>query len=83
MSSTASLCGAIFYIVYSTIGIAGNSITTIALLRDRKIRQHSTTAFILSLCISDSIFSLVVMPLMAAAYINEVSEKFEVTEDWL
>ncbi|XP_037042256.1 protein trapped in endoderm-1-like isoform X2 [Bradysia coprophila] len=71
MSSAASVCGAIFFVVYSIIGIAGNSITTIALLRDRKIRQHSTTAFILSLCISDWIFSLVVMPLMAAAYMNE------------
>ncbi|XP_037051806.1 protein trapped in endoderm-1-like [Bradysia coprophila] len=70
MTSTGYTCGAILFIIFTMVGFIGNSITTVALLRDRNIRQHSTTAFILSLCISDLIFASFCLPVTAAAFLN-------------
>lgn len=51
----------------------GNLITLTALLRDRLIRQHVTTVFILSLCISDLIYSVTCFPVSVAAYLDNVN----------
>lgn len=53
--------------------ILGNLITILALLRCSKLRSHATTAFVLSLCISDLLFCTISLPLTAVRYINEVS----------
>lgn len=55
---------------------AGNLITIIALLQHQKLRGHATTAFVLSLCISDLLFCSFSMPLTAIRYINKVGIRF-------
>lgn len=47
---------------------AGNLITLLALIRCPKLRNHATTAFIISLCISDLFFCAISMPLQAIRY---------------
>lgn len=47
-------------------------ITIIALLQHQKLRGHVTTAFVLSLCISDLLFCSISMPLTAARYMYKV-----------
>lgn len=54
----------------------GNLITIIALLQHQKLRGHATTAFVLSLCISDLLFCSFSMPLTAVRYINKVKITF-------
>lgn len=58
-------------IVFSFVGVAGNLVTVIALLKYARLRRHATTAFVISLSISDLIFSAVNLPLTASRYINE------------
>nr|WKF45127.1 gustatory receptor 19 [Podabrus annulatus] len=63
----ASVCAIIFCIV----GVVGNLVTVLALIRCPKLRSHATTAFVLSLCISDLLFCSVNLPLTASRYIHE------------
>lgn len=49
-------------------GIIGNLLTVIALLKYHKLRKHPTTAFVLSLSISDLFFCAVNMPLTAIRF---------------
>ena len=42
--------------------------TLLALVRCPKLRNHATTAFIISLCISDLLFCSISMPLQAIRY---------------
>ncbi|XP_011868593.1 PREDICTED: protein trapped in endoderm-1 [Vollenhovia emeryi] len=58
-------------IIFSIIGVLGNLITVIALLKYTRLRRHATTAFVISLSISDLIFSAVNLPLTASRYLNE------------
>uniref|UniRef100_A0A1B0CGF8 G-protein coupled receptors family 1 profile domain-containing protein n=2 Tax=Lutzomyia longipalpis TaxID=7200 RepID=A0A1B0CGF8_LUTLO len=60
----AAVCASIF----TVIGILGNLITILALLRCPKLRSHATTAFVLSLCISDLLFCSMSLPLQAIRY---------------
>ncbi|KAG8239715.1 hypothetical protein J437_LFUL019073 [Ladona fulva] len=46
-------------------------ITAFALLRCSKLRSHATTAFVVSLCLSDLMFCAINLPLTASRYINE------------
>ncbi|KAG5318619.1 GUTR1 protein, partial [Pseudoatta argentina] len=64
---TAAICA----IIFSIIGVLGNLITVIALLKYTRLRRHATTAFVISLSISDLIFSAVNLPLTASRYLNE------------
>ncbi|XP_076619287.1 trapped in endoderm 1 [Colletes latitarsis] len=64
---TAAVCAIIFCVV----GVAGNLVTVIALLKYTRLRRHATTAFVISLSISDLIFSAVNMPLTASRYLHE------------
>lgn len=61
----------------------GNLITIIALLQHQKLRGHATTAFVLSLCISDLLFCTISMPLTAIRYINKVSIQFWFWKIWI
>ncbi|XP_025836884.1 G-protein coupled receptor moody isoform X2 [Agrilus planipennis] len=54
-------------ILIMVVGIAGNLLTVIALLRNSKIRTVAA-AFIASLCISDLLFCLVVLPFAASQF---------------
>ncbi|XP_076677059.1 trapped in endoderm 1 [Andrena cerasifolii] len=64
---TAAVCA----IIFSIVGVAGNLVTVIALLKYTRLRRHATTAFVISLSISDLIFSAVNLPLTASRYFNE------------
>ncbi|XP_054088614.1 protein trapped in endoderm-1 isoform X3 [Zeugodacus cucurbitae] len=63
----AAICASIFAIT----GIFGNLITIIALLKCPKIRVHATTAFILSLSVSDLLFCSFSLPLTAVRFYEE------------
>ncbi|XP_012542853.1 protein trapped in endoderm-1 [Monomorium pharaonis] len=60
-----------FAIIFSIIGILGNLVTVIALLKYTRLRRHATTAFVISLSVSDLIFSAVNLPLTASRYFHE------------
>lgn len=61
----------ILYIRY-IINIAGNLITLLALLKSPTIREHATTAFVISLSISDLLFCSFSLPLTAVRFFQEV-----------
>ncbi|XP_004536758.1 protein trapped in endoderm-1 isoform X2 [Ceratitis capitata] len=63
----AAICASIF----TVIGIFGNLVTIIALLKCPKIRGHATTAFILSLSVSDLLFCSISLPLTAVRFYEE------------
>ncbi|XP_011643953.1 protein trapped in endoderm-1 [Pogonomyrmex barbatus] len=67
MTIVAAVCA----IIFSIIGVLGNLVTVIALLKYTRLRRHATTAFVISLSISDLIFSAVNLPLTASRYLNE------------
>ncbi|GFG30616.1 hypothetical protein Cfor_05178, partial [Coptotermes formosanus] len=48
-----------------------NLITVIALLRCSKLRHHATTAFVISLAMSDLLFCSINLPLTASRFINQ------------
>ncbi|CAL1673147.1 unnamed protein product [Lasius platythorax] len=58
-------------IIFSIIGVLGNLVTVIALLKFTRLRRHATTAFVICLSISDLIFSAVNLPLTASRYLSE------------
>lgn len=61
-----------FFILAHTVFLfAGNLITVIALLRCSKLRHHATTAFVISLAMSDLLFCSINLPLTASRYINQ------------
>lgn len=66
-ATTFAGCCACFFTV---VGVFGNLITIIALLRSPKIRHHPTTAFVLSLCISDLLFCSFSLPLTAVRFLR-------------
>lgn len=57
--------------VWINLNFSGNLVTVIALLKYTRLRRHATTAFVISLSISDLIFSAVNLPLTASRYLNE------------
>jgi len=57
--------------IFTIIGVLGNLLTVVALLRCQKLRSHATTAFVISLAISDLLFSAINLPLTASRYIHE------------
>lgn len=63
----AAICASIFTVV----GIGGNLLTVVALLRCPKLRCHATTMFVISLAMSDLLFSTINLPLTASRYIHE------------
>ncbi|KAF7267573.1 trapped in endoderm 1 [Rhynchophorus ferrugineus] len=67
----ATIFAASCAVVFCILGILGNLVTVLALIRCPKLRNHATTAFVLSLCISDLLFCTVNLPLTAARYIYE------------
>ncbi|XP_003485278.1 protein trapped in endoderm-1 [Bombus impatiens] len=68
---SVTMAAAICAIIFSIVGVAGNLVTVIALLRYTRLRRHATTAFVISLSISDLIFSAVNLPLTASRYLKE------------
>lgn len=67
----ATLFAAYSACVFIVVGVLGNFITILALLKSPKIRGHATTAFVLSLCISDLLFCSFSLPLTAVRFFKE------------
>ncbi|XP_019867437.1 protein trapped in endoderm-1 [Aethina tumida] len=67
----ATIVAAVCAIFFCIIGVIGNAVTVLALLGCQKLRTHATTAFVLSLCISDLLFCSVNLPLTASRYIHK------------
>jgi len=57
--------------IFTIVGVSGNLLTVVALLRCAKLRVHATTAFVISLAVSDLLFSAINLPLTASRYIHE------------
>ena len=57
--------------IYFFISFSGNLLTVVALLRCPKLRSHATTMFVISLAMSDLLFSTINLPLTASRYIHE------------
>ncbi|XP_017006633.2 protein trapped in endoderm-1 [Drosophila takahashii] len=68
---SATLFAAISACVFVIIGVLGNLITLLALLKSPTIREHATTAFVISLSISDLLFCSFSLPLTAVRYFKE------------
>ncbi|XP_031828526.1 trapped in endoderm 1 isoform X1 [Nomia melanderi] len=68
---SVTIVAAVCAIIFSIVGVAGNLVTVVALLKYTRLRRHATTAFVISLSISDLIFSAVNLPLTASRYLNE------------
>ncbi|XP_059468527.1 protein trapped in endoderm-1-like [Neocloeon triangulifer] len=66
----ASTVASISATILAVVGVAGNLVTMIALLRCTKLRQHATTAFVVSLCISDLLFCTINLPMTAFRFWN-------------
>ncbi|XP_042873900.1 protein trapped in endoderm-1-like [Penaeus japonicus] len=67
----ATVFAAVASIIFIIVGIAGNLVTIVALSRSVKLRVHATTAFVISLCVSDLLFCSINLPLTASRYIHE------------
>lgn len=70
-SRPATIFAAVCAIIFTVVGIAGNLLTVVALLRCPKLRSHATTMFVISLALSDLLFAAVNLPLTASRYIHE------------
>eukprot|EP00094_Tigriopus_californicus_P002825 TCALIF_02724-PA protein Name:"Similar to Tre1 Protein trapped in endoderm-1 (Drosophila melanogaster)" AED:0.18 eAED:0.19 QI:0/0.12/0/0.77/1/1/9/0/1136 len=62
---TSSTIAASFAVICAVFGIIGNASALVTLLGSNFLRQHSTTPFLVSLSISDLIFSFFNLPLLA------------------
>lgn len=63
---TGSLLSTPLFVTPSFLFISGNLVTIIALSRSVKLRVHATTAFVISLCVSDLLFCSINLPLTAS-----------------
>lgn len=70
-STSISIFATVSAIFVFVFGIIGNLLTITALLKYHKLRKHPTTAFVLSLSISDLFFCAVNMPLTAIRFHNQ------------
>lgn len=65
-SEAAFICA----IICSILGLIGNLGTSFVLIGDKTIRNHPTTPFLLSLAVSDFIFSGFNLPVIAVRFYN-------------
>ncbi|XP_011307025.1 protein trapped in endoderm-1 [Fopius arisanus] len=70
-SRPLTIIAAVCAILFSVVGVLGNLVTVIALLKFARLRRNATTAFVISLSISDLIFAAVNLPLTASRYLHE------------
>eukprot|EP00088_Acartia_fossae_P022620 TRINITY_DN2377_c0_g1_i2.p1 TRINITY_DN2377_c0_g1~~TRINITY_DN2377_c0_g1_i2.p1 ORF type:complete len:372 (+),score=85.47 TRINITY_DN2377_c0_g1_i2:100-1215(+) len=66
-----TLLAAVAACMFTVVGLTGNLLTVVALCRCVKLRTHATTAFVISLAISDLLFCSINLPLTASRYIHE------------
>lgn len=70
-SRPTTIFAAVAASIFTVVGVTGNLLTVVALLRCQKLRVHATTAFVISLAVSDLLFSAINLPLTASRYVHE------------
>jgi len=70
-SRSATIFAAVAASIFTFVGITGNLLTVVALLRCQKLRSHATTMFVISLAVSDLLFCSINLPLTASRYVHE------------
>jgi hypothetical protein len=71
IDETSSQVAAWAAVLCSVLGVIGNCLTVYVLLKKKSLRQHSTTPFLLSLALSDLLFSAFNLPLMAVRFFEK------------
>ncbi len=67
----AAIIASIFSVLIIIIGIIGNSLTIIALVKGSpKMQNHSTTKFVINLAITDLLFCSINLPLTTVRYVS-------------
>ena len=56
-------------VIYTLLGVTGNSLTIVGLTKDSNLRSQATTKFIISLAVSDLLFCAIMMPLNVAYFV--------------
>eukprot|EP00096_Caligus_rogercresseyi_P013826 TRINITY_DN6427_c0_g1_i1.p1 TRINITY_DN6427_c0_g1~~TRINITY_DN6427_c0_g1_i1.p1 ORF type:complete len:404 (+),score=68.29 TRINITY_DN6427_c0_g1_i1:143-1354(+) len=69
-SRTSTIFAAVCASIFCVVGVLGNLLTIVGLLRSPRLRNHATTMFVVSLAISDLLFSAVNLPLTASRYVH-------------
>jgi len=70
-SRPATIFAAVAASIFTFVGITGNLLTVVALLKCQKLRSHATTMFVISLAVSDLLFCSINLPLTASRYVHE------------
>jgi len=70
-SRPATIFAAVAASIFTFVGITGNLLTVVALLKCQKLRSHATTMFVISLAVSDLLFCTINLPLTASRYVHE------------
>lgn len=70
-SRSATIFAAVAASIFTFVGITGNLLTVVALLKCQKLRSHATTMFVISLAVSDLLFCSINLPLTASRYVHE------------
>jgi len=70
-SRPATVFAAVAACIFTVIGVAGNLLTVVALIKCVKLRTHATTTFVISLAASDLLFCSINLPLTASRYVHE------------
>jgi len=68
LTESTTLVTGILACLLSSLGISGNLVTVISLVRDKKLRSQATSVFVISLAISDLLFCSINLPLTAVRY---------------
>ena len=72
-SNSITTFAATMAVIFTIIGVTGNLLTIAGLYRIPKLRQKATTKFVISLALSDFLFSAINTPMNAALYIQKKS----------
>ena len=68
LSVSATMAGGVLACILSALGIFGNLVTVVSLVRDRKLRAQVTSVFVISLAVSDLLFCSINLPLTAVRF---------------
>ena len=70
LSVPATMIAGLAACLLSLLGIFGNLVTILGLLRDSRLRGQATTVFVISLAVSDLLFCAINLPLTAVKYLQ-------------
>ena len=58
-------------VILTLVGVIGNLLSVLALIKDKKLRAKATTSFVISLAVSDLMFCSINLPLTAVRYFHQ------------